>query len=199
MTAAGNVFGLTGGIASGKSTFAKLLKHLGARTLDADRVARDLRKDDPVVRKKIKQLFGSTKTHVIRARVFQNPPLRKRLERILIPRIIKESERRFAKWYRAHPERPIVYEASLLIETGRARDFKKLIVISSPKKDQLRRLTEKRGLDLVSARKRLEAQTSDAQRRKHADIWVRNMGSKKELKRQAHIVFDFMKRSLPAK
>jgi dephospho-CoA kinase len=162
-------------------------------------LVRHVRHRDPDARRQIKKLFGSLRPKTIRKLAFSSPSLRRRLERIVIPRVAQRSEEIFSRWFKKDPTRPIVYEAALLIETGRARDFKAMIVVHSPRALQMKRLIQNRGLKPKLAKKLIASQTSDLKRRKSADVWVNNRGDKRSLKRQAEKVFSWMLRELQSR
>lgn len=173
------IWGLTGGIASGKSTVARIFEQAGIPVVDADEIARAMsqpggRAHDAIVRE-----FGTADRHKLRQIVFADPERREKLEAILHPLIQQESLARFAeKIAQAKTPPPfLVYEASLLIETGRARDFAGLIVVDAPREIRRQRLIDRDGIDGALADRILDAQAarlSDEARRKQARFLIVN-------------------------
>lgn len=178
------LFGLTGGIACGKSTVAQFLQHLGAYIIDADQVSRDVVKFGTDGHEKLITAFGdeilnSDKT-IDRAKlgrkVFADKEARQQLEAILHPLIAMESAERIAQ-ARASNEKVIVYEATLLIESGRADSFRPLIVVWSSSHQQRARLKRRNGLSNEAIKQRLDSQLPIERKKSFGDILVENNGS----------------------
>lgn len=175
------VVGLTGGIACGKSTIAGFLREDGVPVVDADEIARAVVEPGRPAHAEILAAFGAgiaradgTIDRAALARVvFADAEARRRLEAITHPRIVEESIRRFTA-LAARGERVAVYEASLLVETGRWRDFAALLVVSAPPEAQISRLVARDGLSDEDARARLAAQMPLAEKEAVADAIVRN-------------------------
>jgi dephospho-CoA kinase len=159
------VIGLTGGIASGKSTVARMLADLGATIIDADQVAREVVRPGQPALAAIVEAFGAEVLEPagaldrkrLAARVFADPAARRELERITHPRISEATARRVAE-LEARGVPVVVYEASLLVEGGVHRGLAGLIVVAAPEAVQLRRLQERDGLSPAEAARRLAAQ-----------------------------------------
>jgi dephospho-CoA kinase len=159
------VIGLTGGIASGKSTVGRMLAELGATIVDADQVARDVVRPGQPALAAIVAAFGAEVLTPAKeldrgrlaARVFADPAARRELERITHPRIREETARRVAE-LDARGVPVVVYEASLLVEAGSHRGLAGLIVVAAPEAVQLRRMRERDGLPPEEAARRLAAQ-----------------------------------------
>jgi dephospho-CoA kinase len=161
------VIGLTGGIASGKSTVARMLAELGASVVDADQVAREVVRPGRPALSAIVVAFGAeiltpageVDRKRLAQRVFADPDARRQLEGITHPRIREEAARRMAE-LEASGVPVVVYEASLLVESGSHRDLAGLIVVAAPEEVQLRRMQERDGLPADEAGRRLAAQAS---------------------------------------
>ena len=158
------VLGLTGGIGSGKSTVAKLIADLGVPVLDADQLAREVVEpgrpalaevaaawpeaigpDGKVARKRLADI------------VFADPAQRLRLEAIMHPRIQALSDERFADLaQKGHAL--AFYEASLLVEGGRYKDFDGLVVVTASPETQLERVLARGDLTEAEAQARIDAQ-----------------------------------------
>jgi dephospho-CoA kinase len=149
-------WGLTGGIAAGKSTVAALFAARGVPVLDADESTRALSAPGGAAYAAIVARFGTADRARLRSLVFSSDAGAKRdLEAILHPAIAEESARFFAKNPRC------IYEASLLIETGRYAELGGLIVLSATPETRLSRLLERRpALPRAEAEAILRAQSA---------------------------------------
>jgi dephospho-CoA kinase len=179
------LWGLTGGIASGKSSVARFLEEAGVPVLDADKISRELSSEGGRAHPLIVKRFGTADRAKLRKIIFDDPKARKDLEAILHPMIGEESRKRAAEVAARTPtgKKPVlVYEASLLIEAGRLSELAGLIVVEAPLAERIARLKARDGSDEASARKILAAQLSDEERRKHADHVIVNSGTLEELK-----------------
>ena len=182
------IYGLTGGIASGKSAAAGFLRELGIEIVDADAIARALRAPGGAAEAPILAAFGTLDPQALRARIATSPEDKRRLEAILHPLIAVESARRFAEIEnRPSPggfvgSRYAVYEAALLVEAGRAGDFAGVILVESAPELQLARLVARDGMDAEIAKKFLNAQAPVAVKRAAATHHIVNNGTLDELR-----------------
>lgn len=176
-----SIFALTGGIACGKSTVAKLLEELGAAVVDADQIGRDmvaqgtpgLAQIVDVFGKEVVQKDGSLDRAALGKLVFGSAELRKKLEAITHPLIFAESVARFQRLENSeHPY--IVYEAALLVEGGRHKDFSALIVVAIPQELQLSRLMSRDNIDLDEAQARIDSQFPIERKVELADYIIEN-------------------------
>jgi dephospho-CoA kinase len=161
------VLGLTGDIASGKSTVAALLEQHGARVLDADLLVHELY-SDPAFAQKVAALFsgqvldetGCVNRKALGAIVFNNSVALQRLEALVHPAVAALREAKL-EVLRTQPEPNIVVlEAVKLIESGQARGCEEVWCVVSTPEVQLQRLMQQRGLSEDAARTRLAAQPS---------------------------------------
>lgn len=177
------VYGLTGGIACGKSTVAAMLTERGARVIDADQLARDVVApgsdglDDVVSRFGSSVLLddGSLDRAALGAIVFEDATARADLESILHPRIAMASMSAIAA-AQDEPGDPIFYDAALLVEKGTWRNFAGLVVVACTPDTQVDRLARRDGLDAEAARARLDAQLPIADKVAVADHVIDNDG-----------------------
>lgn len=176
-----NTWGLTGGIASGKSTVAEFFAELGVPILDADQISRALSAPEGAARQEIVKRFGTADRTRLRKIVFADHAARKDLEAILHPHIRRESEAEMRRLV-ANGARAVIYEATLLVETGRYKDFAGLIVVESPRDMRKARLLGRSGFSDEMAEKILNSQLSDEKRRAVANIVIENSGSLDELR-----------------
>ena len=175
------VIGLTGGIASGKSTVGRMLEDLGAAVVDADQLAREVVAPGTPGLREVVAAFGSDvldeegrlARERLGERVFADPGERRRLERILHPRIAELARERLA----AVRGRLAVYQAPLIFETGREKEFQGVLLVDCEPDLQLSRLMVRDRLGEADARARLAAQLPAAERRRRATWVVDNSGS----------------------
>jgi dephospho-CoA kinase len=180
--------GLTGGIASGKSTAAEELAARGAVLVDADLLAREVVEPGTpglaavVARFGPEVLQGGRLDRAALGRlVFADAEARRDLERIIHPLVRARATEIEAA---ADPGAVVVHVIPLLVETGQAGDFDVCVVVDVDPATQLRRLRERNGLSAEEARARVEAQASRAERLAVADRVLDNEGSPEELRRQ---------------
>jgi dephospho-CoA kinase len=176
-------WGLTGGIASGKSTVGRLFEAEGFSWLDADQITRELSAPggaafDPIVKK-----FGTAERNALRELVFRDEKARVELEAILHP-LIRQATDTLLK----ELPPPILYEASLLVETGRYRDFRGLITVSAPTDQRRARLVARSPESAKLAERIIAAQLTDADREAVADFVIRNDGTPDQLRIQVQAI-----------
>ena len=171
------VVGLTGGIASGKSTVSNFLKNLGATIIDADIIAREIVEPGEKAWEEIRAFFPDTvinKDLTLNRKelgriVFNDPEKRKLLNKITHPQIINKTKELIAK-YKTDPNIPlIVVDAPLLIETGMEKMVDEVWVIDVKPEVQLRRLIDRDGISQEEAEKRINSQMSTQEKLKYAD------------------------------
>ena len=158
--------GLTGGIASGKSTVAGMLADLGAFVVDADELAHLATSPSGAAYEQIVERFGreilDDSGAIDRARlgrlVFADPEARQALNSIVHPAVRSEAKRRIAS-YAVKGRAPMaIFDAALLVETGAYRDFHRLIVTRCSRETQIRRLTTRKAMTRDEAVARIDAQ-----------------------------------------
>ena len=172
------IWGLTGGIASGKSTVGRYLSEAGLPVIDADQIARELALPGGRAHGAIIQRFATDDRKKLREIVFADPAARKDLEAILHPLIAAESLERM----QASGAPLIIYEAALLVETGRYKSFAGLIVVDAPREERLKRLMLRDGTSPELAERILDSQIPDQDRRDAATILLLNHGNLSELR-----------------
>jgi len=195
--------GLTGGIASGKSTVGGMLRELDCPVLDADTLGHELLEQGQPAREEVIREFGQevldARGNVDRGKlgqiIFADAAKRARLNQILHPRILDVVR----KWFAAqgHPGGPelAVVEAALIIEANYNNELDRVIVCWCPVEQQLQRLVE-RGLTAEQAKLRIAAQMPMEEKRRLADEAIDCSGSIEETERQ---VMEVVKRlSQPA-
>jgi len=191
------IIGLTGGVASGKTTVSQIMKEEGAYLIDADQIARELVQPhqpawNELVRsfgKEILQEDGSIHRKKLAEKVFTDPEKRKLLNQILHPRIKEEMDRRTREIGQKDPEAIVVIDAPLLVELGNHREVDKLIVVTSTQTQQMERLKERDGINSEEALRILSSQMPVEEKAKLADYVIRNEGSLEETKESVKEVF----------
>ena len=191
---AGVRVGLTGGVASGKSTVAGILAELGAVVIDADQLARDVVARGTPGLAAVVEAFGSelltAEGDLDRPKmaklVFADEEARKRLEGIVHPLVFEEIVRLEEQ---APPGAVVVHDIPLLAESGRADTFDAVLVVDAPAEVQVRRMVDERGWSPEDAQARMEAQASREDRRAIATYVIENDGSLDELRRQVENVY----------
>lgn len=179
------VWGLTGGIASGKSQAARFFSEEGIPVIDADQISRELGQPGGAAHAAILQRFGTDDRAKLRAIVFADAQARKDLEAILHPLIVAESVRRMERLAAQHsgPGQPrILYEAALLVETGRYKQLSGLLVVDAPLALRRQRLIERDVVAPELADRILAAQASDAERLAAATAVIPNAGTLEDLR-----------------
>jgi len=189
--------GLTGGIASGKSTVARILERLGAAIVNADVLSREVVEPGQDGWKEIVAKFGSEilqpdqtlDRQKLRAIIFNNPDARKDLEAIIHPRVRALA----AKRIREHADAGydiIVYEVPLLFEGNLQDGLRPVILVACDVNIQRRRLEQRDQLDQAAAQKHIDAQMSLEEKRRLADYVIENNGTLDDLERQVENVLN---------
>lgn len=187
--------GLTGGIASGKSTVAGILRDLGAAIFDADRFVARLYEPGSAGETAARELFGEAvedeRGAVDRAKVarlvFGDPAARQALEARLHPLVREEIERRFLE-AQAAGFAVAVAEASQLLEAGSEDRYDRVLLVVAPEAERVRRWSA-RGRDPEDARRRMRAQMSPEEAGRRATDVIVNDGSVEDLKGKVEELF----------
>jgi dephospho-CoA kinase len=188
--------GLTGGIATGKSTVSAMFTHLGGRVTDADQLARDVVTPGQPAHAAVVAEFGADVLqpdgYVDRKRlgaiVFADAEKRKRLEAITHPAIRTRWDRILRVYEEEAYAGVVFWDAALLYETGGARLMEKMVVVFADPATQLARLVARDGCTEAEARARIASQMPVAEKAKLADYVVDNSGPRAETERQVREV-----------
>jgi dephospho-CoA kinase len=192
--------GLTGGIASGKSTVAEILKRQGAAIINADVLAREVVEPDRQAWTEIVNTFGTAvlqpdralDRQKLRAIIFDDPDARKKLESIIHPQVRALAEQRIRE-HAAAGYAVIVYEVPLLFEGNLQEWLRPVILVACDVDTQRKRLQSRDNLNAVQAQKHIEAQMSLEEKRCLADYVIENNGSLEDLERQVQAVLEKIK------
>jgi len=176
------VVGLTGGIASGKSVVVNKFKKLGAKVIDADKIAHQVLHENLEVKNKIIKNFGKEilkKNGTINRKklgkiVFSNAKKRKILEKITHPVIIKEVKKKLNHLITQSLNHFVILDAPLLFETKITNFVDKIIVVAVPREIQLKRLMERNNLTEQEAWERINSQWKIEKKKKFADFIIDN-------------------------
>jgi dephospho-CoA kinase len=185
------VFGLTGGIGSGKSSVAALLREHGVPVVDADELAREAVAPGSPGLAELTRAFGSEvlgpdgalDRKRVGSLVFADPAARKRLNAITHPIVRQLSQERFAALERDGVALA-AYDVPLLFEVGLDQVLRPVVVVAASHETQVARVMARDGLSRDEAEARIAAQLPLAQKRARADHVLENDGSRAELSRQ---------------
>jgi dephospho-CoA kinase len=172
--------GLTGSIAVGKSFVLDILRQLGARTIDADAVAREVVEPGTAGLKAVVDEFGaeilkpggSLNRAALGSIVFADAAKRQKLNSILHPFIIARQDEIIRQWEKETPDAIAVVDAALMIESGGYKRFDKLIVVHCRTQIQLERLMKRDNISREEAERRITAQMPQEEKKKHADYLI---------------------------
>ena len=187
--------GLTGGIASGKSTVARMLAELGATVIDADQLAREVvAKGTPGLARVVEAFGPETLTAdgemdrpAVGRLVFGDEEKRKVLEGIVHPLVFE----RYAELEAGAPaDAIVVHDIPLLAESGRADTFDAVVGVETPADVQVERMLRDRGWTRSDAESRIAAQATLEQRRAIATYLIVNTGTREDLRQRVTEVFE---------
>jgi dephospho-CoA kinase len=194
---------ITGGAGSGKSTVARMFQELGAQVLDADVVAREAVAVGTPAWQELRLLYGdayfnpdgSLNRSKLAPRVFENPEERRRLDGIIHPRVAEAMRARLGELARRGLPLVLV-EVPLLYETGREGGFDRVIVVSAPEADRVRRLRERDRRGEAEIRGILQAQWPLPDKAVRADYVVDNGGDLDHTRHQVKNIWEKLKNQL---
>lgn len=186
------VFGLTGGIGSGKSAVGACFRRANIPVIDADQLAREIVLPgtpgfDAIVDafgKELVRADGTLDRGAMGKRVFSDPAALKMLNAITHPRI-NQRMLELAQQYGQEGHQAACYEAALIIENGAADFFRPLVVVVAPTDQRVARIVVRDKATEADARARMAAQMSDDARRAAADIVIENDGTLEALEERA--------------
>jgi dephospho-CoA kinase len=196
--------GLTGGVACGKSTVAKMFADLGATIIDADVVAHELYRPGHGVLKELVKHFGpeilKPDGELDRAKlatlVFDGGRVEE-LNKIVHPAVIRQQD----EWMRAlgekDPDAVAIVEAALILEAGAKDHFDRIIVVTCKPAQKVARFAQRTGLSEDAARadvdRRTKAQMPDEEKARRADFVIDNSGSAEETRQQVQRIYSELK------
>jgi len=172
------IVGLTGGIGSGKSTVAGFFKELGVPVYIADSEARKIM-DYPEVIREVKSIFDENVTDTdnkldrkkIASLVFNNPEKLKKLNAIVHPRVKED----FAYWLDKHKNHKyVIKEVAIIFETNSEKDFDKIILVTAPEKERIKRVMKRDNVSEREVLERMKNQLSDTDKISKSDFIIDN-------------------------
>jgi dephospho-CoA kinase len=175
--------GLTGGIACGKSNALRCFHRLGAHTIDADEIARDVVEPGKPAYRKIVSEFGPSilgeDSQINRKKlgriVFADPAALQKLNQIVHPYVVEAEEERIVSF--ESEESPIVViDASLMIEAGTYQKYQMIVVVYCPPAVQLQRLMLRDGISEAEAKQRIDSQMPTLEKLKYGDYIIETSG-----------------------
>ncbi len=194
------VFGVTGGIGSGKSAVCAILERQGIPVLSADLLARELCETDQTVRRKIVALLGPASYRAdgsydrpyVADRIFSDRGLQNKLESIIHPAVERELQKRLSELKTAG-HRVAAIEAALVFESGMDEWLQCVLVVDAPEALRLERVMKRDGVDASAVRRRMRAQLSASEVRRRADIVVENDGTLAELEPRVEFALNILR------
>ena len=192
------IIGLTGGIASGKSTVSSVFKELGAIILDADQIARIVVEPHQPAWEDIVQFFGpevinqdqTLNREKLGDIVFKNPDALKDLNRLTHPRIMQYYKDELRRIKLEQPDAVVIIEVPLLYETKMDKLCQQVVVVWVDRETQIERLAEREKMDYQDAIRRVDCQMSLDEKARRADFVIDNRGKIVETKDKATIYYN---------
>ena len=190
-------FGLTGGIASGKSTAARAFAELGAKVIDADRLGHEVIRAPGEAYQALVREFGQgiveASGEIDRSRlgrlVFADAEKLCRLNAIVHPSIIARTEQMAAEFTRRDPHAVVLVDAALIFEAGIGGHFRKVVVVWCRPELQIERLMGKAGITREEAERRIAVQMPVDEKRRRADFIIDSSGSLENTQKQVRVVY----------
>ena len=196
--------GLTGGMASGKTTVSQLFRAWGAFVADADDISR--RALDPGMRcydqtvaafgRGILLPDGAVDRKKVAGIVFSDPDALAVLNGIIHPYVRETIRADSERAYVEAPDRLIIWDVPLLFETGYEKEVARTVVVTARQSLRIQRIVDRDGSTKAAALRRIRAQMPDREKIRRADIVIRNNGSLAELEQRTRNVFDELMETL---
>ncbi|WP_155313932.1 dephospho-CoA kinase [Desulfosarcina ovata] len=196
------IAGLTGGIASGKSTVSDIFRKAGATIIDADIIAREVVTQGTPAYAEIIHAFGDIILQpdgaIDRKRlgdiIFNAPEKKVLLDAIVHPRVFERMERRIAQTAETTPGAVVILDIPLLLETRIPRKLAEVILVYVPETLQLKRLMQRDAIDKQAALARIHSQMSIEEKRSQATVIIDNSGDREQTRQQALAVLSRLKK-----
>ncbi len=195
------VIGLTGGIATGKSTVSAILKKAGAVIIDADRIAREVVKKGLPAYREIVENFGEIvllsngeiNRSVLGDLIFNDPRKKQLLNRIVHPHVRRETNRRLKDMENSSPDTIAVLDIPLLFEAEMHKDLSEVIVVYAPEHIQIKRLMKRDNISEADAVARVRSQMPIEEKKNRATIVIDNSGTMEDTRKQTLEIFKTLK------
>jgi dephospho-CoA kinase len=198
----GLCFGLTGGIACGKSTVARFFQDLGAYIIDTDRLGHEVIAPDRAAYQEMLECFGKgildpggrIDRKKLGARVFADPQQLRLLNSIVHPHIIARVKELAAEEHRRDPHAVVIVDAALIFESGIGGTLRKVMVAWCRPEQQLERLMANTGISREEAEQRIQAQMPVEEKRRRADLVIDCSGTLEQTRAQVEVIYPELQR-----
>jgi dephospho-CoA kinase len=182
--------GITGGVGSGKTLAAKYFESLGYKVIYADKVAKELYKKNPQLKKKLVKEFGkeilddsgNIDLNGLRRLVLSGKNTIKRVNKIVHPFVFREIEKAF----HSAKGNIVFIEAAIMFETGSSKKMDYVILIYANKQNRIKRITKRDGVSTSDVKKIMDIQMDERKKLKLADFTVNNNYTPADLKKNIH-------------
>lgn len=196
------IVGLTGGIASGKSTIADMFKREGAYIIDIDMISRDVVKPGRPAWQDVAHIFGKevlNEDQTLNRKkvgdiVFSDAEKRKKLEEIIHPKITAEKLMKINEIAKKDNQAIVIIDIPLLIETDKQDTVDKVVLVYTSPQGQIERLVKRDGLSLEDAHKRLTSQMPIENKKKYAHYIINNEEPLEEIQKKVKEIFRELKK-----
>jgi dephospho-CoA kinase len=184
--------GLTGGIATGKSTAGQMFVELGCHLIDSDRITHQLFEPGQNVHRAVVEQFGrrivapdgTIDRRVLGDIVFKDPEARLKLNSLVHPAVIQRQQEWLNEIQQKDPKGVAIVDAALMIEVGTYKNYDKVIVVTCTPEIQKRRLLERSGLSEDAINARIRSQMPMTEKVKYADFVIDSSGELADTRRQ---------------
>ena len=197
------LIGLTGGIATGKSTVSALFKKAGAMIIDADQIARAVVKKGLPAYREIVAQFGrkvllsdeEINRTMLGDIIFNDPQKKQLLNSIVHPHVNEEVNRQIKLTQKAHPDAVVILDVPLLIEAGLHDNLNEIIVVYAPQDIQIQRLMQRDHISEADALARVQSQMPIEEKKKLATLVIDNSGTIENTRSQTLDIYKRLKAS----
>ena len=191
------VIGLTGGIATGKTTVSAIFENAGAVIIDADRIARMVVKKNMPAYRQIVDKFGKSvllpdgeiDRTALGNLIFSDPQKKRLLNTIVHPYVRKETDRQLKHLEKNNPDALVILDIPLLLETGMHSNLSEVIVVYAPEHIQIKRLIKRDHISRAEALARIRSQMPIEEKKKLATMVIDNSGTKERTRKQTLEIF----------
>lgn len=195
------VAGLTGGIATGKSTVTSMFASYGAEVIDADRIAREVVRKDMPAWQRIKEHFGhkvfledgQIDREYLGSIIFGDTEKKELLNSIVHPAVFSQIDERLKELKSKAYDSVVICDIPLLIETGMYRDFEDIILVYVPEHIQIERLKARDGISRKEALRKIRSQMSIEEKKQYATMVIDNSGPPEVTAEKATETFRLLK------
>lgn len=189
--------GLTGGIATGKSTVGRMFVELGCHLIDSDNITHQLLEPGQAVHVAVVQAFGerilapdgTIDRKILGEIVFNDPQARKKLNNLVHPAVVQRQQEWLSEVEAQDPRGIAIVDAALMIEVGTYKNYDKVVLVVCPPAEQRRRLRQRSGLSEEQIETRLRSQMPMEEKMKFADYVIVNSGSFEDAHREVERVY----------